>query len=43
MMPKSLVERRGKHEETVDGFKAAAVALSEAVLTQGRDLFAAAV
>lgn len=32
----------GRLEETVRDFKAAPVALSEAVLTQGRDLFAVA-
>jgi bifunctional non-homologous end joining protein LigD len=41
-MTKPLIERRGKLEEIVDDFNAAPVVLSEAVLTQGRDLFAAA-
>jgi ATP-dependent DNA ligase len=38
IMVDPLVERRCKLEEIVDDFKAAPVALSEAVLTQGRDL-----
>ena len=41
IMARPLIERRGSLEETVDDFKSAPVALSEAVLTQGRDLFAA--
>jgi ATP-dependent DNA ligase len=43
IMAKPLIERRCRLEETVNDFKAAPVALSEVVLTQGRDLFAAAV
>ena len=39
IMAKPLVERRCRLEAVVDGFKTAPVALSEAVLTQGRDLF----
>ena len=43
IMAKPLIERRCRLEESVNDFKAAPVALSEVVLTQGRDLFAAAV
>ena len=42
IMARPLIERRGSLEETVDDCKAAPMALLEAVLTQGRDLFAAA-
>ncbi len=42
IMARSLMERRVRLEEIVADFKAAPVALSKAVLTQGRDLFAAA-
>jgi ATP-dependent DNA ligase len=42
LMAQPLIERRCRLEEIVNDFKAAPVALSEAVLTQGRDLFAAA-
>jgi ATP-dependent DNA ligase len=42
MMAKPLIDRRRLLEEIVNDFKAAPVAVSEAVLTQGRDLFAAA-
>jgi bifunctional non-homologous end joining protein LigD len=39
IMANPLTERRRKLEEILDDFKTAPVALSEAVLTQGRDLF----
>jgi bifunctional non-homologous end joining protein LigD len=42
IMAKPLVGRRCRLEEIVNDFKGAPVALSEALLTQGRDLFDAA-